>query len=107
MLPPARIDALIAAYAEGPRLLETALAGMSEDELRFTPGPEHWSIHENIIHLADTELVYAARVRYLLAEPAKIPESFAGFQWSRALDYRSQSLGGALAFFGAIRTATT
>jgi len=107
MLTSARIDALIAAYAEGTRLLETALAGISGEELRFTPGPEHWSIHENIIHLADTELVYAARLRYLLAEPAKIPESFAGFRWSRALDYRSQSLEGALTFFGAIRAATT
>jgi hypothetical protein len=107
VLTPARIDALIAAYAEGTRLLEAALAGISGDELRFTPGPEHWSIHENVIHLADTELVYAARLRYLLAEPAKIPESFAGFQWSRALEYRSQSLEGALAFFGALRAATT
>jgi len=107
MLTPARIDALIAAYAEGTGLLETALAGISGEELRFTLGPEHWSIHENVIHLADTEIVYAARLRYLLAEPAKIPESFAGFQWSRALDYRSQSLAGALAFFGAIRAATT
>ena len=107
MLTPVRIESLIAAYAEGTRLLETALAGIPGEELRFTPGPEHWSIHENVIHLADTELVYAARLRYLLAEPAKIPESFAGFQWSRVLDYRSQSLEGALAFFDAIRAATT
>ncbi len=100
-------DALIAAYAEGPRLLEEALAGLSEDELRFTPGPGHWSIHENVIHVADNELVHAARLRYLLAEPAKIPASFRGDDWSRAIGYAAQPLGEALGLFRALRQANT
>ncbi len=36
-----RIQDLIRSYAEGPRLLEAAVADLSQDELRFTPGPEH------------------------------------------------------------------
>jgi uncharacterized damage-inducible protein DinB len=101
-----RIDTLMGAYVEGPHLLERALANIPAEELRFTPGPEHWSIHENVIHVADVELAYAIRIRYLLAEPAKIPLSFYGFQWSRALDYPSQSLDEALTLFRAVRTGT-
>jgi uncharacterized damage-inducible protein DinB len=101
-----RIDTLIGAYVEGPRLLERTLAHIPAEELRFTPGAEHWSIHDNMIHLADVELAYAIRIRYLLAEPAKIPLSFYGFQWSRALDYPSQSLDEALTLFRALRTGT-
>ncbi len=102
----ARAAALIDAYAGGPRLLEQALAGIPEDERRFTPGPEHWSIHENVMHVVENDLVYAVRLRYLLAEPAKIPVSFDGSRWSRTLGYRAQPLREALALFRASREST-
>jgi len=97
---------LIAAYADGPRLLEAALVGLSDEELRFTPGPEHWSIHENVIHVVDVDLVGAARIRYLLAEPGATPASFYGYRWSRILDYQAHSMPDALAFFRAVRKWT-
>lgn len=106
MLTIQRIDHLIAAYADGPRLLEAAVAGIPEDELRFTPGPEHWSIHENVVHVADTDLVAAARMRYVLAEPGATLVSFDQNRWARALDYRSQSLVDSLALLRAVRKAT-
>jgi len=102
-----RITELIKAYADGPRLLESAVAGIPPDELRFTPGPEHWSIHENVIHVADTELVGASRMRYVLAEPGAALVSFDQEKWARVMDYKSQSLEGALALFRGIRAATT
>lgn len=102
----AEIDALLSEYARGADLIEAAVRGLSEDEVRFSPGPGHWSIHENILHLADTELVYAARVRYLVAEPEFIPASFRGFHWSTALAYPAQSLEDALHVFRAVRTTT-
>ena len=43
------------------------MAGLSEEERRFKPGAEHWSIHENVVHLADTDLIAASRMRYVLA----------------------------------------
>ncbi len=101
-----RIDELTQAYAEGPRLLEAAVAGIAPDELHFTPGPEHWSIHENVVHVADTDLV-AARMRYVIAEPEATLVSFDQTKWTKALDYRSQSLEGALALLRAIRASTT
>ncbi len=103
----ARIAALITAYAEGPGLLSRALAGIPEDELRFTPGREHWNIHENVMHVVENDLVYAVRLRSLLAEPAKIPVSFDGSRWSRALGYQAQPLREAVALFRAGRESTT
>jgi uncharacterized damage-inducible protein DinB len=102
-----RIDDLIRSYAEGPRLLEAAVAGIPPDELHFTPGPEHWSIHENVVHVADTDLVAAARMRYVLAQPGSTLVSFDQNKWARALDYRSQSMEGALVLLHAIREATS
>lgn len=101
-----RIDALIQAYAGGPRLLETAVAGIPDDELHFTPGPEHWSIHENVIHVADCDIVAAARMRYVIAEPGATLVSFDQGKWAKALDYRSQPLGEALTLFRAVRAST-
>ena len=102
-----RIDDLIRAYAQGPRHLEAAATGIPPAELSFTPGPEHWSIHENVVHVADTELVGAARMRYVIAEPGAALVSFDQTKWASALDYRSQSLRGALALFREIRAVTT
>jgi len=102
----AEVTRVIDAYARGADLIDNALRGLPEVELRFSPGPGHWSIHENIIHLADTELVYAARIRYLLAEPGLIPASFHGFVWSTALGYPEQSLADALQVFRVVRATT-
>ncbi len=82
------------------------MAGIPPDEIRFTPGPEHWSIHENILHLADTDIVGAARIRYLVAEPEATLVSFHGTRWARVLDYSSQSTDDALALIRATRKAT-
>jgi hypothetical protein len=101
-----RIQDLINAYAEGPRLLEAAVAGLSQDELRFRPGPEHWSIHENVVHVADTELVGATRMRYVIAQPGSTLVSFDQNGWARVLDYGSLSMHEALALLRAVRATT-
>ena len=107
MLTATQIHDLVEAYAAGPRLIESAVAGISEDELHFTPGPEHWSIHENVVHLADTDLVAAARMRFVLAEPGASLVAFDQNRWARALGYAAASLAGSLSLFRAIREATT
>jgi uncharacterized damage-inducible protein DinB len=101
-----RTQDLIRSYAEGPRLLETALDGLSRDELCFTPGPEHWSIHENVVHVADTDMVAAVRMRYVIAQPGSTLVSFDQNKWARVLDYRSLSMSEALALLRATRSTT-
>lgn len=102
-----RISDLIRRYIEGPRLLEEAVAGVPEDELRFRPGPEHWNIHENVIHVADTDLVGAVRMRYILAEPGATLVGFDQNRWATALDYSSLTVATALGLLRHVRNATT
>ena len=101
-----RIQALINAYAEGPRLLEAAVAGLSQDELRYRPGPEHWSIHENVVHVADTDLVGATRMRYVIVQPGSTLVSFDQNAWARVLDYVALSMPQSLALLRAVRVTT-
>jgi len=107
MTAPRQIEELIQAYAEGPRLLEAAVAGIAPDEMHFSPGPDHWSIHENVVHVADAELVGTTRMRYVIAQPGSTLVAFDQEQWGRALNYRSHSLDDALAQFRALRRTAT
>lgn len=106
MLTTTQIHELVEAYAAGPRLIESAVAGISGEELHFKPGPEHWSIHENVVHLADTDLVAAVRMRFIVAEPGASLVAFDQTRWAQALGYTGSSLAGSLSLFRAIREAT-
>jgi uncharacterized damage-inducible protein DinB len=101
-----RIADLIDAYADGPRLLEEAVASIPEDERRFKPGPEHWSIHENVVHVTDTDLVAAGRIRYVMAQPGATLVGMDQEVWGRALDYWSQPFDEALRLLRAVRAST-
>jgi uncharacterized damage-inducible protein DinB len=106
VMTPGRIAELVRAYAEGPQLLDTALSGIPEAEVRFKPGPEHWSIHENVVHLADAELVGAARMRFVLAEPGATLVAFDQTRWAQALGYSSLSVAAAQRLFRLLREST-
>jgi len=101
-----RITALIRAYADGPRLLESAVTGLSAEELSFSPGTGHWSIHENVVHVADCDLVAAVRIRFVLTEPGATLVGFDQERWARVLEYPSLSFALALAVFRTAREST-
>lgn len=106
MATPERINSLITRYADGPRLLEAALAGVSPEELDFKPGPGDWSVREIVVHLADTDLVAASRIRYLIGEPGVTIVGFDQEHWGRSMNYAAQPLDAAVALFRALRTST-
>ena len=106
MLSASRISELILAYADGPKRLEAAVAGVPKEVLDFKPAPEHWSIRENVAHLADTDLVAAARLRYILADPGATLVAFDQNKWATALGYASRSVEGSLGLLRAVREST-
>jgi hypothetical protein len=59
---------LIDNYLAGPQLLRKAVAGMSQEQLIARPIPGNWSTLEVICHLADFEIVYADRIKRVIAE---------------------------------------
>jgi hypothetical protein len=59
---------LIDDYLAGPRLLRQALAGMNREQFLARPIPGKWSTLEVVCHLADFEIVYADRIKRVIAE---------------------------------------
>lgn len=106
MISPQRADELISTYADGPRLIEDSLAGIPDDELFYKPGPEHWSIFENVAHLADIDLIVAARIRFVLAVPGMPMLATDAAGWARAIDYSAWTLEDCLALMRAARGST-
>ncbi|HKR64632.1 MAG TPA: DinB family protein [Thermoanaerobaculia bacterium] len=47
--------------------LRALLAGLSDEELRRPEGPGRWSLLDVLSHLGDLEMVYAVRMRDILA----------------------------------------
>ena len=58
---------LIEQYKDGYRAVSEALAGLSDREVDMRH-PGKWSVREIVHHLADSELVAAARLRQVVAE---------------------------------------
>jgi len=101
---------LITVYKAGPTRLGGVLAGLSDEELEARPRQGKWSIQEIAQHLADAEIMGAARLRQALAEPGA---SFAVYDqeaWARTLRYGSRDrkeMVAALSLFSALRSSGT
>ena len=62
------ISPLVQSYSAGPQLLREAVLPATLADLDARPIEGKWSIREVVCHLADTELVYADRMKRVLAE---------------------------------------
>ncbi len=60
--------ALIEAYAAGAGALKAAIVGLTPDDLRAHPGPGAWSIQQLVVHMMDSDLISAHRMRRIIAE---------------------------------------
>jgi hypothetical protein len=100
-------DALIEQYLAGPELLRRAVAGMTGDQLLARPISGKWSTQEVVCHLADYELIYADRMKRVIAldEPELLqgdPRLFAA-----RLAYDQRDVEEELALVDWIRTQMT
>ena len=59
---------LVDNYLDGPQLLRKAVAGIPREQLLARPIPGKWSTLEVICHLADFEIVFADRIKRVVAE---------------------------------------
>ncbi|MEO8200365.1 MAG: DinB family protein [Gemmatimonadota bacterium] len=103
---PTNHDTLIQRYADGPALIRQALAKLPAEVLQWRPGPDKWSVHEVIVHCADSETNAHMRLRYLLAEPDPLIVGYDQAGWATALDYHSRPLDPAMATVEAVRANT-
>jgi len=65
---PSMNSTLIDQYAAGPELLADVFRDSKNLDVDAQPIPGTWSIRQVICHLADSEIVYADRIKRVLAE---------------------------------------
>jgi len=102
-------DRLIAAYSAGPERVRQVIQGLPTDELKAHPRPGKWSIQEIVVHLADAEVMGAARIRQAFAEPGSAVVAYDQDIWVREMayqDYDAKSFYTSLMMFDALRLAT-
>jgi hypothetical protein len=93
-------------YRQGYGLLGAALTEVPKDAWDFKPGPDDWSVHEIIIHTADSESMAALRARKLVVEPGSLLMPYAEGKWAGALKYQKQDVDDALHVIRLVRTTT-
>ena len=97
---------LIEQYARGPALVREALAKVPTEALQWRPAAGKWSVHEVVVHCADSETNAALRIRYLLAEKQPLIVGYDQDAWARLFDYHAQPLEDALTATAAARGRT-
>jgi hypothetical protein len=100
------INARIEEYGHGFELLAAALAEVPKGAWLHRPSPNEWSVHEIIVHMADSESMSALRARKLIVEPGSMLMGYEEAKWADALDYKEQSVENALEIIRLARQST-
>ena len=85
-------------------MLAAALAEFPREMWKFRDEHGCWSIHEHIVHIADSEANSYIRCRRLVAEPGLDLMAYDENKWASALDYHSIDTEGALELFRILRS---
>jgi hypothetical protein len=97
------VEPLIDRYEAGGPLLSYAVSGLGPEHLAARPGPGAWNIAELVVHLLDTDLVYAERMKRILAEERPTLQAFDEDAWVARLDPTSLPADEAASLFAAHR----
>jgi hypothetical protein len=90
-------------YGSAHKQLVTALERFPKEMWQYRPDPERWTIHEIIIHIADSEVNSYVRCRRFLAEPGSMVLGYDENKWAHELHYHDQSADDALELFKWLR----
>jgi len=105
MLPEMRMKN-IELYGHGFDMLMETLAQVPEEAMTFKPEPKEWSVHEVIIHLADSEAIASQQARLIVAEPGKTVMVYDPDDWANNLVYQDQDRDEALQLLKYVRAFT-
>ena len=95
----------LAVLAELPPALEQRLAGMTSDQVTAPEAPGKWSVNEVVQHLADSELVWAYRLRRVVVRSGASISGYDQDRWSDRLRYRDADVADAMAVIRVLRAA--
>ena len=96
----AQLKQHLEAAEKSPKEIAAAVSGLSPAALHYKPAPEKWSILEILGHLADIEIVYAYRLRQMLADQNPIIAPMDQDAWARNLGYMDMAAPELVAVYG-------
>src|SRR5207302_880430 len=83
------------AAEKSPTQIAAAVSGLQDNVLHYKPSPDKWCILEILAHLADMEILYAYRLRQMLADKKPVIAPIDQDDWARLpVFYRPASAGG-------------
>jgi hypothetical protein len=96
----------IVSYRDAYAFLVDVLRQFPRAVWHYKPAPDQWSIHEIVLHIADSEANGYIRCRKCIAEPGQAVMAYDERQWAAALRYHEQSAEEALDLFKGLRLRT-
>jgi len=93
-------------YGRGYELLTAALKEVPQEAMKFKPAPTEWSVHEIVVHLADSESIAAQQARLMVAEPGATVMAYDPAAWADNLRYADQGFDESLELLKLIRSFT-
>lgn len=101
-----RLKRRLDSFAFGPALLDATLQQFPKKMWCYQPSSDRWSIHDIIIHLADSEVSAYIRCRRFIADPQTALLKFNSESWARSLGYFNQSTRDAVQIIAVLRKLT-
>jgi hypothetical protein len=105
-LTPVERDELIERYATAPVRLRRAVEAVPEEARKWRPPDGGFSVHQVVVHCADSETNAAARIRYLAAEKDPVILGYDPENWAAAFSYDDHPIDAALDTIEAVRANT-
>ncbi len=97
---------MVELFGRGPTLLAEALRRCPKKMWLYRPSLTRWSIHEIILHLADSEAYAYICCRQFIAEPGSGTAEHDASAWASSLGYFHQSTREALGLISRLRKMT-
>jgi hypothetical protein len=99
----AEIRSLLDRFIRAPEAVAEKIRPLSREQMTYRPFPEAWTIHEHVVHLADSEINGSVRLRKILAESGVAVDVFDQEKWVGSLNYHRQPADRALVVFRLLR----
>src|SRR5512134_819856 len=93
----------IESYGGAYDMLRAALPQFPREMWQYRAGPDGWTIHEIVVHIADSEANSYVRCRRFIAEPGSTVMGYDEMTWAQRLNYHAHSPEAAIELFRHLR----
>lgn len=88
---PGEIERYLSQLAETPVIIRNLVAGLSADDLKWSPNPKDWSVIEVLAHLRACADAWSYSIYAMLTENQPVMPLIDERRWAKTLDYATLS----------------